>query len=118
MKQRIFNKGKGWYISASNYKDKEDKAFMNVHFAKCEEPVYKKAGDNEFVFTDIDILEQKYGAYKGKINLTVFKYELIHNDSKYTEMDNYAESIKGTGYEKNFGATQSIEIDESELPFY
>lgn len=116
MKQRIFNKGKGWYISASNYKDKEDKAFMNVHFAKCEEPIYKKAGDNDFVFVDIDIQEMKYGAYKGKINLTVFKYELIHNDSKYTEMDKFAEEMKP--YSDKFGATQSIEIDESELPFY
>lgn len=110
MKQRIFNKGKGWYISASNYKDKEDKAYMNVHFAKCEEPTYQKAGDNEFTFADIDIIEQKYGAYKGKITLTVFKWEYTERkDNGLTEVEEqngkYAES-------------HNLDLSPDDLPFY
>ena len=115
MKQKIFSKGKGWYISANNYKDKEDKCYINLYFPKGTEPMYIDNGRG-FSVKDIDIQEMKYGAYKGKINLTVFKYELIHNDSKYTEMDKFAEEMKP--YADKFGATQSIEIDESELPFF
>ena len=29
MKVRIFNRGRGWYVSGSNYQDSEDKAFEN-----------------------------------------------------------------------------------------
>jgi len=121
MKQRIFNKGRGWYISASNYKNKEDKAYMNVHFAVCPEPSYTPAGDNPFVFIDIDIQEQKYEAYQGKINLTIFKYEKIKSDSGLTEVEKqnneYAESIQNTEYANRFG-TQNLEIEEEDLPFY
>ena len=46
MKQRIFNKGKGWYISASNYKDKEDKIVISGFlidrlFALCKMYVHE-----------------------------------------------------------------------------
>ncbi len=108
MKQRIFNGGNGWYISASNYKDKTDKAYMNVHFAVCDEPEYKPTDGNPFTFIDIDILEQKYSSYKGKIGLTVFKYELIKPTNEIPEMDK-----QGKEY-----ATQQIDIDVDSLPFY
>lgn len=108
MKQRIFNGGNGWYISASNYKDKTDKAYMNVHFAVCEEPEYKPTDGNPFTFIDIDILEQKYSAYKGKMGLTVFKYELIKPTNEIPEMDK-----QGKDY-----ATQQIDLSPDDLPFY
>lgn len=120
MKQRIFNKGKGWYISASNYHDKDDKAYMSVYFPNGTEPQYKPVGDNEFTFIDIDILEQKYTSYKGKIGLTVFKYEHIKSDSKLTEVDKqneeFAQAVKGTEYEKNFGA--KVDLSPDDLPFF
>lgn len=120
MKQRIFNSGKGWYISASNYKDKDDKAYMNIHFAKCEEPLYQPVGGNDFVFTDIDILEQKYGAYKGKIQLTVFKYQFIESKGNLDEIQEengkFADSLKGTEYAKKFGA--NVDLSPDDLPFY
>ena len=122
MKQRIFSKGKGWYISASNYKDKDDKAYMNVHFAKCEEPHYEPTADSEFIFTDIDIQEQKYGAYKGKMTLTVFKYEPIQSKGALTEIDKqngeWAEQLKGTPYADKFGGSQDVDIKPGDLPFY
>lgn len=108
MKQRIFNQGKGWYISASNYKDKNDRAYMNIHFAVCAEPEYKPTNDSTFTFVDIDIQEQKYTSYKGKIGLTIFKYELILPEGEFPEMDK-----QGKEY-----ATQQIEIDADSLPFY
>ena len=80
MKVRIFNKGKGWYVSATNYKDKEDKAYMNVHFP-TNEPIPNGANIDQsgFDFTDIDVLEAKFGSYKQKVTMTVFKYEPILN---------------------------------------
>lgn len=111
MKQKIFSKGKGWYISANNYKDKEDKCYINLYFPKGTEPMYIDNGRG-FSVKDIDIQEMKFTSYKGKAGVTIFKYSMIEDNEPFTE------SVKGTGYEKNFGATQSIEIDESELPFY
>lgn len=108
MKQRIFNRGKGWYISASNYKDKKDKAYMTVRFAVCAEPQYTPTNDSDFTFVDIDILEQKYESFHNKMFLTVFKYELIKPTNEIPEMDK-----QGKEY-----ATQQVEIDSSELPFY
>lgn len=125
MKQRIFNKGRGWYISASNYKNKDDKAYMNVHFAVCDEPAYIPSGDNEFVFIDIDILEQKYEAYQGKINLTVFKYSIIEpKKDGLTEVEKqnheFAESIQETAYTQKFGSTvtENLDLSPDDLPFY
>ena len=123
MKQRIFNKGKGWYISASNYKNKEDKAYMNVHFAVCSEPTYRPAGGNPFTFIDIDIEEQKYEAYQGKIGLTIFKYQIIQpTSSELTEIvrqdQGFAESIQGTAYADKFGGSQDVDLSPDDLPFY
>lgn len=107
MKQRIFNRGKGWYISASNYKDKDDRAYMNVRFAVCTEPEYRPAADNPFVFKDIDIKDQKYECKDGKMYLTVFHYELAMPKGELTELDK-----QGDKY------ATSVEIKPEELPFY
>ena len=107
MKQRIFNKGKGWYISASNYKNKDDRAYMNVRFAVCSEPQYNPVGDNPFIFKDIDIEDQKYEAKDGKMYLTVFHYTLIDPKGDLTELDR-----QGKEY------ATSVEIKPEELPFY
>ena len=116
MKQRIFNKGRGWYISASNYKNKEDKAYMNVHFAVCSEPIYRPAGDNPFTFIDINIVEQKYEAYQGKIGLTVFKYEIIKPTQEgMTEMDRQEEKYAVNQEEP---ADFNVDIAPEDLPFY
>lgn len=96
MKQRIFNGGNGWYISATNYKDKTDKAYMNVHFAVCEAPVYDPPKENPFTWVDIDIKEMKYTSWKQKIGLTIFKYDLIEEEK----------------------LEKDVVIEESELPFY
>ena len=120
MKQRIFNRGKGWYISASNYKDPDDKAYLNIFFPGNTDPAYRPTGDQGFVFIDIDIQEQKYTSYKGKIGLTVFKYEIIPNEGKLDEVDaqnnDFAQQVRGTEYEKNFGAVGKVEPED--LPFY
>ena len=122
MKQRIFNRGRGWYISASNYKDSEDKAYMNVGFTRGTEPIYTPAADNPFVFIDIDIEEQKYTAYKGAINLFVFKYSIIPPEGQLPEVEkqnnDFAQSVKGTAYEKKFGGNVDVDISPDDLPFY
>ena len=107
MKQRIFNRGKGWYISASNYKNKDDRAYMNVRFAVCTEPTYIHVGDNPFIFKDIDIQDQKYECKDGKMYLTVFHYKLIEDNGEMTELEK-----QGDKY------ATSVEIKPEELPFY
>ncbi len=77
MKIKIFNKGKGWYVSASNYKDSNDKAYMGLFFPYGE-PTYQE-NEKGYSVIDIDIQEAKFTSYKGKIGLTVFKYELFSN---------------------------------------
>lgn len=120
MKQKIFSKGKGWYISASNYKDKEDKCYINLYFPKGTEPQYKDNGRG-FSVKDIDIQEMKFGCYKGKAELTIFKYELIEEpaeDPVETENRSFSESVRGTEYEKNFGSSQNVDISPDDLPFF
>lgn len=121
MKQRIFNRGRGWYVSASNYKNQEDKAYMNVFFPNGTEPHYQPVGEQGFTFIDIDIKEQKYTAYQGKIGLTVFKYEIIpaaQNGLNEVERQNneFAQQLAGTEYENKFGSSVSVQPDD--LPFY
>ena len=96
MKQKIFSKGKGWYISANNYKDKEDKCYINLYFPKGTEPMYIDNGRG-FSVKDIDIQEMKFTSYKGKAGVTIFKYSMIDDTEEYSP---------------------KVEIDESELPFY
>ena len=77
MKLKIFNKGKGWYVSATNYKDNSDKAYMGLYFPYGE-PTYMES-EKGYSVIDIDILEAKFTSYKGKLGLTVFKFELLSN---------------------------------------
>ncbi len=124
MKQRIFNRGMGWYISASNYKDREDKAYMNVHFALCEEPHYEALPHSDFVFIDIDIHEQKYGSYHNKMTLTVFKYDLIESTGEKDRVEKqnkeYSEAIQDTAYTQKFGGSKDYSevVSPDDLPFY
>ena len=106
MKLRIFNKGQGWYVSATNYKDNTDKAYMNVHFGNHDEPIPDNVAieNSGFTFTDIDVQEAKFGAYKGKISFTVFRYEPITN----AELKGY-ESVR-----RNDVPTT---IDDEDLPW-
>lgn len=96
MKQKIFSKGKGWYISANNYKDKEDKCYINLYFPKGTEPMYIDNGRG-FSVKDIDIQEMKFTSYKGKAGVTIFKYSMVEDTKEYSP---------------------NVEIDESELPFF
>lgn len=73
MKQRIFSKGKGWYISATNYKDKNDKAFVSLHFTNNNEPIIN-VGNQGYAVMDIDIIEWRLNSYKNKVGMTIFKY--------------------------------------------
>lgn len=122
MKQRIFNRGKGWYISCNNRNDPEDKAYVNVGFMRDQIPPYEPVAGNEFVFIDIDIIEWRLNSYKNKPELFVFKYELVRNDSKLTEVDRqnneFAQSIQGTPYAEKFGGNQEVSISPDDLPFY
>ena len=96
MKQKIFSKGKGWYISANNYKDKEDKCYINLYFPKGTEPMYIDNGRG-FSVKDIDIQEMKFTSYKGKAGVTIFKYSMIEDAKEYSP---------------------KVEIEPEELPFY
>ena len=108
MKLRIFNKGNGWYVSATNYKDNNDKAYMNVYFTQeCGTPAYIQS-EKGYSVIDVDIIEGWFTSYKNKIGFTVKKYENLTN----IPMEK--------GYEKDetgmFGATNNISPDD--LPFY
>lgn len=111
MKQKIFSKGNGWYISATNYKDKEDKCYINLYFPKNTEPQYVDNGRG-FSVKDIDIQEMKFTSYKGKAGATIFKYKEIVEDSNRE----FIESVQGTEYAKKFGG--DVDIDSDALPFY
>lgn len=103
MKQTIFNRGKGWYISCSNYKDENDKAYISLYFPKGTTPIYEDNGRG-FSMLNIDILEAKFTSYQGKAGMTIFKYVESKND----------ESKKDDS--KMFGAENIVEPDD--LPFY
>jgi len=95
MKTRIFKSTKGWYIYATNYKDKDDKAYMGLFFPQNSEPTTN--GD----YLDIDIEEARFTSFKGKIGLTIFKY---------SNSDLNQEDSKGLG--------SKFDIKPDELPFY
>ena len=62
------NKGQyGWYTTAKNRNDKEDKAYVNLFFPKNSDPA---VGTKE-----IDAIEWRLTCYKGKVGMTIFKYE-------------------------------------------
>lgn len=82
---------------------------MNVHFTKdCGEPPYIPTADSKFVFIDIDIVEQAYGAYNGKMTLTVFKYNPIESDGKLVEIDKNENAVNGI----------NVDLSPDDLPFY
>ena len=107
MKQTIFSKGRGWYISCTNYKDDKDKAYLDLFFPQNSEPEYHDNGRG-FSVKKIDILESKFTSYKGKIGMTVFKYVEVFEDNKDTSK--MGGSRSGLGSE--------INISQEELPFY
>ena len=83
------NKGQyGWYTTAKNRNDKEDKAYVNLFFPKNSDPA---DGTKE-----IDAIEWRLTCYKGKVGMTIFKYEPC------------AEG----------GLEKDVKIEPSELPFY
>lgn len=95
MKLRIFNRGNGWYVSATNYKDNTDKAYMNVHFTGESEPLPNTANiqASGFDFTDVDVLEAKFNSYKQKISMTIFKYEPFLNGEVKTNTNMYRQDV-------------------------
>lgn len=104
MKTRLFNKGKGWYVSATNYKDKEDKAYMSVYFTKdCEEPTptFNASG---YAMIDIDVLESFYVSYNKKIAWKI---------QKYIEVKNEAQSEQKQPHNSN-----KINLTSDDLPWY
>lgn len=108
MKLRIFNKGKGWYVSATNYKDNNDKAYMNVYFTKnCGEPNYVHS-DKGYSVIDIDVIEATFNSYKQKIGMTIFKYDLL---TDIPIEKGYEPDTGMFGYKNDF-------IEEKDLPFY
>ena len=103
MKTRIFNSGKGWYISCTNYKDPNDKCYMNVGFKKGTEPIYEPTADSSFTWLDIDVINGKHNCYNGKPGFFVFDYDTI----EHQDMDS-----------SKFGATENNLIKTDDLPFY
>lgn len=112
MKLKIFNRGKGWYVSATNYRDQDDKCYVNIGFNRDEEPEFTPNSDG-WQMLDIDVLEGKFNCYKGKPGFHVFKYTKVTNKD---ENRDFAESIQGTKYEKMFGSP-NVKVDDSDLPF-
>lgn len=115
MKVKIFNSGKGWYISASNYKDRQDKAFMNIHFSTnhCEEIPYIDNGMG-YSLKEIDIKEAIFTSYKGKIGLTIFAYDLLENNSQTSQ--NVPNNSNFGGNRADSG--KSVNLGPDDLPFY
>ncbi|MBR2653989.1 MAG: hypothetical protein IKD59_05470 [Lachnospiraceae bacterium] len=105
MKVRIFSKGQGWYISATNYKDNQDKCYINVHFVQHTEPEYIDNGRG-FSTLEIDIQEAKFSSYHGKAGLTIFKYEILN-----------VEPVKGYTIEHGPTGAKINGIEDEDLPF-
>ena len=78
MKLYIKSKGNGWFTVASNYKNKEDSCTVGLYFPKTTtEPAYVPTEDGKAYTVIINPIEWKLDCYKGKVGLTIFKYELI-----------------------------------------
>lgn len=83
------NKGQyGWYTTAKNRNDKEDKAYVNLFFPKNTGP----ADGTE----EIDAIEWRLTCYKGKVGMTIFKYEPC---------------VEG-------GLEKDVKIEPNDLPFF
>ena len=111
MKITMFNRGKGWYISASNYKDDTDKCYIDVYFPKNTGPEYEDNGRG-FSVKQIKVEEAKFTSYKGKPGLTIFKYSVTEEDQN----EEFNRSLDGTKYADEFDP--KVKIEEKELPFY
>ena len=107
MRVKIFNRGKGWYIICNNYKDENDKAYLDLFFPQKTEPKFVP-NDRGFSVKDIDIIEGKFTSYFKKAGLTVFKYAEIEPNEVYVEPE----------YEDIKKDDNNVVIEESELPFY
>ena len=113
MEQTIFNKGNGWYISASNYKDQNDKCYISLFFPHNTDPWYEDNGRG-FSVKVIDIEKAKFTSYKGKAGLTIFKYtepevRTDNQPKEAVETITRQQNESGGGYE---------EIKQDDLPFY
>ena len=121
MKVRLFNKGKGWYESVSNYKDKDDKAYINYHFTNGSEPPFEDNGRG-YSLLDVDLLEWKHSCYQGKVGMTVFKYQLVTTEPTQSNMmmDNgqRVQTTLNDGYSDMFGKNTNDIVEEKDLPFY
>lgn len=113
MKQRIFNRGNGWYIVGSNYKDDKDKAYIDLYFVKNTEPNYVDNGRG-FSSKLIDIEEAKFTSYHKKPGLTIFKYTELEEPSRPDQESRQVELNDGKS--DMFGG--KVQIDTEELPFY
>ena len=90
------SKGKyGWYTTARNRNDKDDKQYVNLFFPKHPEP---QDGTEQ-----INPIEWTLTCYKGKVGMTIFKYEVEDNS-------------KMGGDRADIGKDVGIKPDE--LPFY
>lgn len=95
------NKGEyGWYTTAKNYKDDNDKVYVNVRFVNCAEPSFSATG------VRIKPDDFKLECYKGKVSMTIFAYQEVKKD----------ESGKFGGEKSQ--SSQSINIEPADLPFY
>ena len=116
MKTIIFSKGRGWYISCSNYKDPKDKAYIDLYFPKDPEPPYKDNGKG-FSVKAIDIQEGKFTSYRGKAGLTVFKYEEVEIQQRQAQNQPQKQDNRNMGGSRsNIG--EDLGIDSDDLPFY
>ena len=114
MKQTIFSKGKGWYISASNYKDQNDKAYVNLFFPKNTEPFYEDNGRGFSVKT-IDIQEAKFTSYQGKAGMTIFKYEECE---ARTDKEPIKDAVETISRGQDIGGATFDPVSPDDLPFY
>ena len=88
------NKGQyGWYTTAKNRNDKEDKAYVNLFFPKNSDPA---DGTKE-----IDVQEWQLSCYKGKVGMTIFKYQI----------GAYASEVEGV-------PEKDVKIEPNDLPFF
>ena len=118
MRTTIFSKGKGWYISASNYKDEKDKCYINLFFPKNTEPFYEDNGRGFSVKT-IEIEEGKFTSFNGKAGLTVFKYEECEaRTDKQPITDKPKDPVEEIHMTQNYGGGGYDEIKPDDLPFY
>ena len=127
MKQRIFNQGRGWYISCTNYKDVTDKAYVGLYFPKNVVSPYYQDSSNGFTTKLIDIQEAQFTSYQGKVGLTIFKYEILPDDYKPKEKgetpkeesrqeEKMEQTVLSNDDSDMFGKLSDISSDD--LPFY